>query len=388
MNHKKNILLVLIACFALSALFAKTALFTSSASGEGSDALVFDEGIAPAIPKEKSRADDSLAGDRKLTEEANKAAKTDPLSSWNNGATKQAILDFVQKTTDQASQDYIPAERRIAAFDQDGTLWVEQPMCAQSVYCLERVKTLVAQAPELKSVEPFKTVLSGNRSAIEKLEMADLIKMIAAIFSGMSVEEFSAQVSQWLAEAKHPRWNRLYTELTYQPMQELLQYLRANGYRTYIVTGGGQDFVRAYANEVYGIPPEQIIGTTGETKYVYAKDGQPRLIKEHKFLFHDNFAGKPEGIHFVIGRQPVAAFGNSAGDQQMLEYTQTGNGKRLMMLVLHDDQEREYLYGPAQGLPDSKVGTFTQALYDEAKKRNWIIISMKNDWKQIFSFEK
>ncbi|MFI5342697.1 MAG: HAD family hydrolase [Chlamydiales bacterium] len=338
MNHKKNILylLVLIACFTLSALFA---------------------------------------------------AKTDPLPSWNNSGTKQAILDFVQKTSDQASQDYIPIEQRIAAFDQDGTLWVEQPMCAQLTYCLERVKTVIAQTPELKNVEPFKTALSGDRSAIEKLQMADLIKIIAATFSGMSVEEFSTQVSKWLAEAKHPRWNRLYTELTYQPMQELMQYLRANGYKTYIVTGGGQDFVRAYADQVYGIPPEQIIGTTGGTKYEYGKDGQPLLIKEPKFLFHDNFAGKPEGIHFVIGRHPIAAFGNSTGDQQMLEYTQATNGKRLMMLVLHDDPVREYAYGPAQGLPDSKIGTFTQSLYDEAKKRNWIIISMKNDWKQIFSFE-
>lgn len=314
-------------------------------------------------------------------------AQTDPLPSWNSNGTKQAILDFVQTTCDPTSPDYLATELRIATFDQDGTLWVEQPACAQSTYCLEHVKSTVIQKPALKNVEPFKTVLSGDHSAIEKLELADLIKIIAATFSGMTVEKFSAQVNKWLSQAKHPRWNRLYTELTYQPMQELMQYLRKNGYKTYIVTGGGQDFVRAYADKIYGIPPEQIIGTAGGTKYEYGKDGHPLLIKEPTFLFHDNFAGKPEAIHLMIGRRPVAAFGNSNGDQQMLEYTQARKGKRLMMLVLHDDPEREYAYGPAQGLPDSKVGTFTQTLYDEAKQRNWIIISIKNDWKQIFSFE-
>jgi haloacid dehalogenase-like hydrolase len=185
----------------------------------------------------------------------------------------------------------------------------------------------------------------------------------------MSVDEFNAEVSKWLTTAKDPRWKRPYTELTYQPMLEVLQYLRANGYRTYIVTGGGQDFVRLYSEKVYGIPPEQVVGTAGATKYGYDKNGKPFLYKEPKLLLNDNDAGKPEGIHLMIGRRPYAAFGNSTGDQQMLEYTGACDGARLMMLVLHDDAKREYAYGPAQGLPDTKVGTFTQALYDEAKKK-------------------
>ena len=195
-------------------------------------------------------------------------------------------------------------------------------------------------------------------------------------------------MTKWLAEAKDPRWKRPYTELTYLPMQEVLKYLRANGYKTYIVTGGGQDFVRVYAEQVYGIPPEQVVGTAAGTKYGYDKSGKPFLTKEPKLLLNDDNAGKPEGIHLMIGRRPYAAFGNSTGDRQMLEYTGAGDGARLMMLVLHDDATREYAYGPAQGLPDTKVGTFTQALYDEATKKGWTVISMKNDWKTIFLFEK
>ena len=203
----------------------------------------------------------------------------------------------------------------------------------------------------------------------------------------MSVDDFRAEAKTWLATAKDPRWKRLYTELTYQPMQEVLTFFRANGYKTYIVTGGGQDFVRVYSERVYGIPPEQVVGTRRRNQYGYDKDGKPFLTKEPKLLLNDDNAGKPEGIHLVIGRRPHAAFGNSTGDRQMLEYTKAGDGARLSMLVLHDDAKREYAYGPAQGLPDTKVGTFTQALYDEAKKDGWFVISMKNDWKRIFAFE-
>ena len=312
----------------------------------------------------------------------------DPLPSWNDSAAKQAIVDFVKATTTTGGDNFVPPAERIATFDQDGTLWVSHPMYTQVMYCLERVPALAEKRPELKKIEPFKTVLSGNREAIAKLPMKDLEKILAATLTGMSVEEFNAEVKKWIATAKHPRYDRLYTELTYQPMQEVLHYLRANGYKTYIVTGGGQDFVRAYSEQTYGIPPEQVVGTAGGTKYGYAKDGKPFLTKEPKLLLNDNNAGKPEGIHLMIGRRPYAAFGNSTGDRQMLEYTKAGDGSRLAMLVLHDDAKREYAYGSAQGLPDTKVGAFTQALYDEAKKRGWTVISIKNDWKKIFAFEQ
>jgi phosphoglycolate phosphatase-like HAD superfamily hydrolase len=309
------------------------------------------------------------------------------LPSWNEGPTKQTIVDFVHATTDRASPKFVPPEERIATFDQDGTLWVEHPMYTQVVYCLERVPTVVAQKPELKEREPFKTVLSGNREEMAKLSLHDLEEILFATLTGMSVEVFEAEAKKWIETARHPRWKQLYTDLTYQPMLEVLQYLRANGYRTYIVTGGGQDFVRVYSQRVYGIPPEQVVGTAAGTKYGYDKDGKPFLTKEPKLLLNDNDAGKPEGIHLEIGRRPHAAFGNSTGDRQMLEYTGAGDGARLMMLLLHDDAQREYAYGPAQGLPDTKVGTFTQSLYDESKKDGWTVISMKDDWKRIFTFE-
>jgi phosphoserine phosphatase len=318
---------------------------------------------------------------------AHAVAADGALPSWNDGPAKSAIMEFVQATTDKSSPKFVPPAERIATFDQDGTLWVSHPMYAQVVYCLDRVSAVVKSKPELAKVEPFKTVLSGNREAIAKLSMDDLFKILAATLTGMSVEEFRAEAKKWLDTARHPRWKRLHTELTYLPMQELLKYLRANGYKTWIVTGGGQDFVRIYSEQVYGIPPEQVVGTAAGTKYGYDKDGKPFLTKEPKLLLNDNDAGKPEGIHLMIGRRPYAAFGNSTGDRQMLEYTKAGDGARLAMLLLHDDSEREYAYGPAQGLPDTKVGAFTQALYDEAKKQGWVVISMKKDWARIFAFD-
>jgi phosphoserine phosphatase len=315
------------------------------------------------------------------------AKAQDPLPSWNDGPAKQSAMTFVKEVTDQSGPNYLEPEDRIAAFDQDGTLWVEHPLYTQVIYCLDRVKVIAEQKPELKKVEPFKTVLSGDRAAIAKLSMKELEKILLATLAGMTVEEFQAQVKKWIATAKHARYDRLYTELVYQPMLELMQYLRANGFKTYIVTGGGQDFVRVYAEKVYDIPPEQVVGSALGTKYGYDKGGKPIITKEPKLLLNDNNGGKPEGIHLMIGRRPHAAFGNSTGDQQMLEYTKAGDGARLSMLVLHDDAEREYAYGPAQGLPDTKVGTFTQALYDEAKKDGWFVISMKKDWKRVFAFE-
>jgi len=318
---------------------------------------------------------------------AQAAASDGELASWNEGAAKQAILDFVRTTTDPANSNHVPAEDRIAVFDQDGTLWVEHPMYTQVMYCLERVPAVVAKKPELKDVAPFKTVLSGDREAIAKLSLHDLEEILFATLTGMPVEEFEAEAKKWLETARDPRWKRPYTDLVYQPMLEVLRLLRANGYRTFIVTGGGQDFVRVYSQQVYGIPPEQVVGTASGTKYGYDKDGKPFLTKEPKLLLNDNDAGKPEGIHLMIGRRPYAAFGNSTGDREMLEWTGAGSGPRLKMLVLHDDATREYAYGPAQGLPDTRVGTFTAALYDEAKKDGWTLISMKTDWKRVFPFD-
>jgi len=324
---------------------------------------------------------------RPLPAAAQTSTGAGPLPSWNDGAAKRAILAFVRTTTDPASQDFVPPEDRIAAFDQDGTLWVEHPMYTQVVYCLERVPAVVEKRPELRDAEPFKTVLSGDHEAIARLPLRDLEIILAATLTGMSVEEFNAEVQKWLATARDPRWKRPYTELAYQPMLEVLRHLRDNGYRTYIVTGGGQDFVRVYAQQVYGIPPEQVVGTAGGTKFGYATDGKPFLTKEPKLLLNNNDAGKPEGIHLMIGRRPRAAFGNSVGDREMLEWTGAGDGARLKMLVLHDDATREYAYGPAHGLPDSRVGTFSPGLYDEARKDGWTVISMKNDWNRIFAFE-
>jgi phosphoglycolate phosphatase-like HAD superfamily hydrolase len=323
-----------------------------------------------------------------LAPRAQAFAQTDPLSSWSDGAAKSAINEFVHSTTDRSSQKFVPPEERIATFDQDGTLWVEHPMYTQVIYCLDRVPAVVKEKPELGEAEPFKTVLSGDREAMENLSMEDLLKIVAATSTGISVDEFKAEVKKWLDTAKDARWKRPYTELTYLPMIELLKYLRANGYKTYIVTGGGQGFVRVYSEQVYGIPPEQVVGTAGGTSYGYDPNGRPFLTRDPKLLLNDDDAGKPEGIHLMIGRRPYAAFGNSTGDRQMLEYTKAGDGARLAMLVSHDDAQREYAYGPALGLPDTKVGTFTQALYDEATKRGWVVISMKNDWRSIFAFER
>lgn len=316
------------------------------------------------------------------------APAPDPLPSWNDGVAKQSILQFVRETTDASSPRFVPVPQRIATFDQDGTLWVEHPMYTQVLYCLERLPVIVRAKPELAEREPFKTVMSGNREAIAKLPMKALEEILAATLTGMSVEEFQHEVKAWLAGATHPRWGRPYTELGYQPMREVLDYLRSNGFRTYIVTGGGQDFVRVYAEQMYGIPPEQVIGTAGGTTFGYDKDGRPFLTKEPKLLLNDNDAGKAEGIHLMIGRRPVLAAGNSTGDRQMLEYTGAGDGARLCMLVLHDDATREYAYGPAEGLPATRVGEFTPALFDEATAKSWTVIRMKRDWNRIFSWEK
>jgi hypothetical protein len=313
-------------------------------------------------------------------------AQVQPLASWNEGAAKQAILEFVRATTDPSSQTFVPPEDRIATFDQDGTLWVEHPAYTQAMFALDRVQALAPEHPEWRGQEPFKAVLARNEAAIARFSERDWAEIVFLTHSGMSQEAFQQIVVQWLATARHPRFKRLYTELVYQPMHEAMDYLGANGFKTYIVTGGGQDFVRAYAQRVYGVPPEQVIGSSLTVKYVMTDD-RPELMRLPTLFFDDDHAGKAIGINLFIGKRPYAAFGNSTGDQEMLEWTSAGDGARLKMLVYHDDAEREYAYGPAGGLPDTHVGTFSQPLLDEAKAKDWTVISMKNDWKRIFAFE-
>jgi phosphoserine phosphatase len=309
-----------------------------------------------------------------------------PLVSWSDGQAKQAVVEFVRATTNQSSKDFVAPEDRIATFDQDGTLWVEHPAYTQAMFALERVHTLAPQHPEWKDQEPFKSVLANDEAAMAKLSERDWAEIIFATHAGMSQAEFQDIVRRWLTTAKHPRFKRLYTELVYQPMREVMDYLRANGFRTYIVTGGGQDFVRAYAQRVYGVAPEQVIGTILSVKYEI-KNGKPALIRLPNLLLDDDHAGKAVGIDLFIGKRPYASIGNSTGDRQMLEWAGAGDGSRLRMLVLHDDPVREYAYGPAGGLPDTRVGTFDQPLMDEAQAKGWTVISMKNDWKRVFAFE-
>lgn len=311
---------------------------------------------------------------------------SDPLPSWNDLPAKAAIVALVKETTDLKSANFVPPEARIAVFDQDGTTWVEHPVYSQLIYCFDRVPEVVKAKPELKEVEPFKTVLSGDHAAISRLDMADLERIAIATLTGMDVEIFQAEVAAWLERARDPRWKRPFTDLIYQPMLEAMSYLRANGYKTYIVTGGGQDFVRVYGERVYGVPPEQVIGSALGVKYEHDAKGKPILIKEPHLLLDDDKAGKPEGIHLEIGRRPIIAFGNSTGDRDMLEYATAGSGARLGLLVLHDDPIREYAYGPARGLPDTKIGTFSRELDREAAEKGWQVISMKSDWRRIFAF--
>jgi len=312
------------------------------------------------------------------------AADADPLPSWNDGSAKKAIFDFVKTTTDKNSSRFVPPEERIATFDQDGTTWVSHPIYSQVLFTFDRVAALAPQHPEWKTTPPFQAVLTGDQEAMAKFTLKDIEALVFATHTGMTTEAFQSIVRDWMAKAKHPRFQRPYSQMVYQPMLEVMNYLRDNGYKTYIVTGGGQDFVRSYAQQVYGIPPEQIIGSALTTKYEY-NDRVGVLMREPKLLLNNDLAGKAEDIYLFLGRHPKAAFGNSSGDRQMLEYTQAGGGASLEMLVLHDDGVREYAYGPAQGLPDSKVGNFPQTLYDEAIAKGWTVISMKNDWNRIFA---
>jgi hypothetical protein len=307
---------------------------------------------------------------------------TDSLPSWNDVPAKQALIEFVKETTTQGSPKYVEKEERIATFDQDGTMWVEQPTYSQIMFTFHQLGVMAAKDPKLKDLEPFKTVLSGDNAAIGKLAVPELLKVLALTHSGTTVEVFQKTAHEWLTTAQHPRFKRLYTDLVYQPMLEVMQYVRANGYKTFIVTGGGQDFVRTYAERVYGVPRDQVVGSAGGITFSYDETGKAILTKDPKLLWIDDKTAKPVDIHLMIGRRPVMAFGNADGDQAMLEYAQGGEGSRFMMLVHHDDATREYAYGP-----ESKLSPFSDALRARANKGGWVVISMKNDWKRVFAWQ-
>jgi phosphoglycolate phosphatase-like HAD superfamily hydrolase len=311
------------------------------------------------------------------------AHAVDSLPSWNDGAAKKSIVEFVAKVTKEGGPDFVPPAERIAVFDNDGTLWAEQPLPVQLYFALDRVKALAPQHPEWKTKEPFASLLKGDlKTALAGGDHA-LLELLMATHAGNTTAEFEQIVKDWIATAKHPRTGRLYTEMVYQPMLELLAYLRANGFKNFIVSGGGIEFMRVWTEKVYGIPPEQVVGSSIKTKFEM-RDGKPVLVRLPELNFIDDKAGKPVAINQHIGRRPVMAFGNSVGDQQMLEYTQGGSGARFELLVLHDDAVREFPYGPARGLPNVKLGAFTPALDEHAKKDGWTVVSMKDDWKTIF----
>jgi hypothetical protein len=327
----------------------------------------------------------ALIGALAFTTVASQAA--DPLPSWNEGPAKQSIINFVEKVTKPGSPDFVPVSERIATFDNDGTLWCEQPVPVQLYFALDRVKALAPQHPEWNTTEPFASLLKGDLQIALAGGDRALLEIMMATHAGMTTAEFEQIVKDWIATARHPKTGQLFTDMVYQPMLEVLSYLRANDFKNFIVSGGGIEFMRAWTERVYGVPPEQVVGSSIKTKFEM-REGKPVLVRLPELNFNDDQADKPVGINQHIGRRPIAAFGNSRGDKEMLEYTQGGSGARFMLLVLHDDAAREYAYGPALGLPNPKLGAFPQALYEQAKKEGWTVVSMKDDWNQVFPFER
>jgi hypothetical protein len=305
------------------------------------------------------------------------ATAADPLPSWNEGGSKRAIRDFVAKVTTEGSPDFVVASERIATFDNDGTLWAEKPLPFQLLFAFDRVKTLASQHPEWTTQEPFAAVLAGDMAKALANGAKGVAAIIAETHTGMTTEEFGPVVDQWIATARHPQTGRLYTDMVYQPMVELLAYLRANGFTTFIASGGGVEFMRGWTERIYGIAPEQVIGSAGKLKFEY-RDGAPVLIKLPSIDFVDDKEGKPIAIHSRIGRRPIAAFGNSDGDLQMLQWTSAGSGARFALFVHHDDAAREFAYDRADTLQQFDKG------WDEAVARGWTVVSMKNDWKTVF----
>jgi phosphoglycolate phosphatase-like HAD superfamily hydrolase len=305
----------------------------------------------------------------------------DPLPSWNDTAPKKAIVSFVEKITKEGSPDFVPPNERIATFDNDGTLWAEQPFYFQLSFAIDRVKALAPKHPEWKTKEPFASVLKNDVKGLMAQGEKGLLQIVAATHTGMTTDEFNGIVKDWIKSARHPKYDRPYNECVYQPMLELLAYLRANGFKTFIVSGGGVEFMRAFAEQTYGIPPEQVVGSSGVVKFEM-RNGEPVLVKQPKMEFVDDGPGKPVGINRFIGRRPIAAFGNSDGDQQMLEWTMSGSGARFALLVHHTDGEREVAYDR-----QSHIGKLDKAL-DEANAKGWTVVSMKDDWKTIFPVAK
>ena len=300
------------------------------------------------------------------------------LPSWNEGPTRDAILDFVTDVTTPGGGEFVPVSERIAVFDNDGTLWVEQPMYVQGVFAFDRLKALAPQHPEWKNEQPFKAALEGDQATLADAGERGLVALVMATHAGVTTDQFADEVTDWLATAQHPRFQRPYLRLVYQPMVELLEYLRANGFKTFIVSGGGVDFMRPWAEGAYGIPPEQVVGSSIKTGFEL-RDGKPVLTKLPEIEFVDDKAGKPVGIHRFIGRRPIAAFGNSDGDLEMLQWTTVGApGRRFGLIVHHDDAEREYAYDR-----DSHVGRLDKAL-DAAPAAGWTVVSMKRDWRAVF----
>lgn len=307
-------------------------------------------------------------------------AADDPLPSWNDGAAKSSIVTFVEATTTEGSPDFVAPEERVATFDNDGTLWAEQPLYFQFLFALDRVKTLAPEHPEWKDKEPFASLLKGETKAALAGGEKAILEIVMATHAGLTTDEFDQAVRDWLATARHPTTGRPYTEMVYQPMLEVLAYLRANGFKTFIVSGGGVEFMRVFAEKTYGIPPEQVIGSSIKTKFEI-RDGTPVLVRLPEVDFIDDKAGKPVGINSHIGRRPIAAFGNSDGDLQMLQWTAAGTGKRFCLFVHHTDAEREWAYDRK-----SIVGQLDKGL-DEAKARGWTVVDMKADWKTIYPAE-
>jgi phosphoglycolate phosphatase-like HAD superfamily hydrolase len=312
---------------------------------------------------------------------ARTALAQDPLPSWNDGPARKAILDFVARTTRQGGADFVPAAERIAVFDNDGTLWSEQPMYFQLAFALDRIKALAPEHPEWKMTQPFKGVIEGDTKAVLASGEHGLMQILAASHFGNTTDEFAAVVSDWIAKARHPVTKRRYDEMVYQPMLEVLTYLRANSYQTYIVSGGGVEFMRPWVERVYAIPPEQVVGSRAKVKYE-VRDGTPVLVRLAEIDFVDDKAGKPVGIHQVIGRRPTIAFGNSDGDFEMLEWTTSAKGPRLGLIVHHTDAAREWAYDR-----QSHIGQLVRGL-DEGPKRGWVIVDMKNAWKVIYPAQK